>query len=88
MRVSKEMVLRDIAGEHILVPVGKMALCVHGMLSLTESALLLWNRLQNDCTEEELVDAIMSEYDTDRETVSVDVRCFLDSLEKIGVLES
>lgn len=81
------MILREIAGEYIVVPTGKMALHIHGMLSLSESALLLWNKLQNDCTEETLVDAIMSEYDTERETAIADVRSFLDQLEKIGALE-
>lgn len=87
MHVSKEMILREIAGEHILIPVGKTALRIHGMINLSESALLLWNKLQNDCSENELIQTLLSEYDVDPETAAADVRCFIRQMEDIGVLE-
>ena len=34
MRVSQELILREIAGEHILVPVGEAALRFQGMITL------------------------------------------------------
>ena len=42
MRAMNEMVLREVAGEHILIPVGKTAMRVKGMISLSESGSLLW----------------------------------------------
>lgn len=87
MRVSGEMIIREIAGERILIPVGQAALKIHGMISLSESGLLLWKKLQQDCAEENLVESILKEYDIDRETAVSDVRDFLGKLERIGILE-
>lgn len=88
MRVSGEMIIREIAGEHILIPVGQAALKIHGMISLSESGLLLWRKLQaEDCSEENLVESILKEYDIDQETAAADVRGFLGKLEQIGILE-
>ena len=45
MRVSKELILREVAGENILIPVGKAALKIHGMICLTETAAFLFGKL-------------------------------------------
>ena len=87
MRVSKDLILREVAGEYILIPVGKAALEIHGMINLSESAVLLWKKLQEDCTEEELVQALLVEYDIDRETAVADVRELIEQMQKIGVIE-
>ena len=87
MKATNEMVVREIAGEHILIPVGKTALKVLGMITLSESGLLLWNRLQEDCTEETLVDAMLAEYEVDRGTAAADVKAFLDQMRTVGILQ-
>ena len=87
MQVSKDLILREVAGEYILIPVGKAALKIHGMINLTESAVFLWKKLQEDCTEEELVQALLKEYDIDRETAAADVRERIEQMQKIGVME-
>ena len=80
------MILREIAGEHLLIPVGQTALKVKGMVTLSESGLLLWKKLQSDCTEEELVGAVLAEYQVDRETAAADVAAFLQQMREIGIL--
>lgn len=79
--------LREIAGEYILIPVGPMAMKVHGMIGLTESGVLLWKKLQEDCTEAELIDSLLNEYEVDRETAARDVRTFLEKMDQVGILE-
>lgn len=87
MKASKNLILREIAGEYILVPVGKIALKLHGMISLSESGHFLWKMLQDECTEEELVDSILKEYDVDRKTAAEDVRDFINKMEQLGIIE-
>lgn len=86
MKAIKDVVLRQIAGEHLLIPTGKAALHIHGMINLSESGLVLWNRLQSECTEQELVDALLAEYDVDRDTAAADVRAFTAQLKEVGLL--
>jgi len=86
LKASKDIILREIAGECILIPVGKAALKIHGMINLSESGILLWKRLQTECTEADLVDTILSEYDVDRETAIADVKAFVAQMDKVGIL--
>lgn len=80
------MILREIAGEHILVPTGETAEKLNGLMNLNDSGLLLWNRLQKDCTEKELVDSILDEYEVDRATAEADVREFLAQMVEAGIV--
>lgn len=86
MKIQGDFILREIAGERILIPVGETALNVKGMISLTESGALLWERLQTECTEDDLVRAILEEYDVDRETAKADVMSFLEQLRALDLL--
>ncbi len=83
---NANLIQRDIAGEHLLIPVGEAALNIHGMITLTESGLILWNRLQTPAEEEDLINVLRSEYEVDETTARNDVRSFLQKLNQIGIL--
>ena len=87
MKIKDNFILREIAGEHILIPVGEAALRVHGMVTLSESALLLYEKLQSECTEEDLVDVLTAEYEVGREEALRDVGAFLVQMRQVGILE-
>lgn len=86
MTVSKELILREVAGEYILVPTGSAALKVKGMINLTESGHLLWQKLQQDCTEADLIEEILKEYDVDKATASADVAAFVNQMRELELL--
>ena len=86
LKATSEVVLREIAGENLLIPVGQTALKLHGMITLSESGRLLWQRLQEECTEEDLVNALLAEYQVDRETAAADVKAFVHQLREVGIL--
>lgn len=85
-RASSGYVLREIAGEHILIPVGSAAVNFSGLINLNGSGVLLWHKLQTECTEEELVNALLDEYEIDRDTAAADVVQFLDKLRGAGLM--
>ena len=80
MKLKREFVLRQIAGDHLLIPVGKTALDMNGMLALDEMGAFLWKKLPQAQTEAELTDLVLAEYEADRATVEKDVAEFLDKL--------
>lgn len=86
MRVVADMILRDIAGECVLIPTGETAQRLNGIVSLTESGRLLWELLAQDRTAEELTSALLDRYDVPPETARADVEAFLDKLRKEGFL--
>ncbi len=71
-----------------MIPVGEAALKIKGMISLSESGLLLWNKLQTDCTLDDLVAAMLAEYKVDRATAEQDVQVFLKRMADVGILET
>lgn len=88
MRIDKEFVLREIAGDYIIIPTGKTVLQFNGLITVNEVGVSLWKMLQNDVTLEELVQGILSEYDVDESVAREDIQEFLDSLVKGGILKS
>lgn len=86
MRVSKDFVLREIAGDYVLVPIGEAAKKLYGIISLTESGKMLWQLLEEEHTENELIDAVLEMYDIDRETATADVEKFIEKLKRENLL--
>lgn len=87
MRINKEFVLREIAGDYILVPVGDTALEFNGLITLNEVGAFLWGKLQQDVELEQLVDAVLDEYDIDKETATRDAEEFVENLKKAGIIK-
>lgn len=86
MRVEKEFVLREIAGDYIIIPTGKTVLEFNGLVTVNEVGVSLWKMLQEEVTFEELVAGILEEYDVDEAVAAEDIREFLDKLIDSGIL--
>ena len=86
MRVSKDFILRQIADEYMLVPIGQAATRFNGLISMNEIGHFIFQTLEKDVTEGQIVDQILSEYDIDRATACRDLREFLQQLRDLGAL--
>lgn len=87
MQIKKEMILREIAGENILVPGADAVLDLNGLFVVTETGAFIWKTLPEVNSEEELVDKMLEEYEIDKETAQSDVAEFLDRLRKFGIID-
>ena len=47
----------------------------------------IWEQLQQERTKQELLSAILTEYDVDEQLAAADLDRFLGALEKAGLLE-
>jgi hypothetical protein len=86
VRISDQFILRQIAGEYIIIPTGQTTLKFNGMITVNEQGAFLWEALKEEITEDALVDAVLAEYDTDRQTAQVDVAEFLEVLRQKRIL--
>lgn len=86
MRIEKEFVLREIAGDYIIIPTGKTVLEFNGLITVNEVGVTLWNMLQEEVTVDQLVQGVLTEYDVDEEVAREDIQEFLDTLDKGGIL--
>lgn len=86
MKIKKELVKREIAGDTVLVPVGKSVYESNGLFVLNEAGAFLWERLELAESEEELLAAVLEEYEVTEDVARQDVREFLKKLLEMGIL--
>lgn len=86
MKIRKELIRREIAGDVILVPVGGTVLENNGLFALNELGAFLWDRLESTEDEESLVQAVLAEYEVDEETARTDTAAFLQKLREMEIL--
>lgn len=87
MKVQNDFVLREIAGDYVIIPTGKTVLSFNGLITVNEVGADLWKMLQSEVTFDDLVRGILDIYDVDETTAREDIQEFLDTLIKGGILE-
>lgn len=86
MKASKDFIMREIAGEFILVPVGAAAVKFNGLITMNELGKFIFDLLTEERTVQELAEKITGEYDVSLETAISDTEEFLQQLREIGAL--
>lgn len=86
MKIKKELVKREIAGDTVLVPIGKTVYDSNGLFILNGAGAFLWDCLESAETEDDLLRAMLEEYDVPRETALADIRDFLEELRELEIL--
>ena len=85
MKLKEGFVLREVAGETIVVPTGS-ALDLNMMITLNGSGKFLWEKLAQGIETDELVAALLEEYDVDETTAKAHVASFVEKLNANGFL--
>ncbi len=86
MKIKRELMKRDIAGEYFLVPVGKTVYDANGLFVLTDVGAFLWDRLPDAHDADDLVHAVLEEYDVTEATARADIEVFLEKLRSMEIL--
>ena len=87
MKIKKGFVMREVAGQSVIIAVGAAAKSYNGMIKLNDTAKIAWKCLENGCEIDDMVNAIIDEYDVDKETVKKDMEKFIEALEGANILE-
>ena len=82
MRIKSDFVLREIAGEYLIVTIVKSEDDFNGLITVDEIGKFLWDNMQGEFEIETLVDRLTEEYDVKREEALSDVTEFVDELKK------
>lgn len=86
MKLKHSFVIREVAGETLLIPSGRTALDLNGMLTLNELGTEIYRMLPEVENEQEIVARILQSYDAERAEVEADVAAFLGRLRALGIL--
>lgn len=87
MKIVKEFILRDIAGECVLVPTGETTQEFNGLITLSDTARFIWEHLEKVDSTKEMVDLILEEYEIDEQTALRDTVQFVSQLVQAGFIE-
>lgn len=86
MRVKDGFLLKEIAGEYVLVPVGENLVDFSAMAVLNETGAFLWKQMLNETTKEKLLEAVLAEYDIEAEVAGKDIDDFLKLMKEHDLL--
>ena len=87
MKIKDNFLLKEIAGSYMVVPVGSELVDMNCMITLNESGAFLWKSLSEETTKEAVLEAMLKEYDVDKDTALADIEEFIANLRNIGALD-
>ena len=84
---GNEFIMREIAGEYVLVPIGKRALTFQGLVTMNEVGALIWEMMEKESDIDQIVSGILDEYEVDEQTARKDVLDFIGFLKDCQIIE-
>ena len=87
MKLEKNIIVREIAGEYILIPTGEAALKMTGIFAVTEVGAEIWKRLSQGKDEDTVIAELLAEYEVDEATLRQDYDEFIGRLVDSGLAE-
>ena len=86
MKAKPGFVVRNIADEFILMPTGDNIGRFNGTVLLNEVSAFVWEKLQNPLSKEDLLEAVLDEYEVSRDVAAKDLDNLLETLRGYDVI--
>ena len=87
MKIKNGFVAKEIAGQYVVVALGAASKIFNGIIKLNESGKFIWDKLAVGAEKEDVITALLAEYDVDRETAETDFDKFVETLKGANILE-
>ena len=81
MKLKDGFVLREVAGEHVVIPTGD-SLDLNLMITLNETGVTLWKALEQGGELADLTAALLAEYEVDEATAARHAAAFVEKLKE------
>ena len=85
MKLKEGFVLRTVAGETVVLPTGGIT-NFDMMITLNGTGRFLWELLEKGAEKEELVAALLKEYDVTEDKAAESVEAFVSRLKELDFL--
>ena len=86
MKANPGFILRNVVDEYILMPTGDNIGKFNGTVLLNEVSALVWEKLQNPISREDLLKAILDEFEVEKAVAAADLDALLAKLKEYGVI--
>ena len=87
MVAKQGFVLRNVVDEHILMPTGDNIGVFGGSVVMNDVSAFVWEKLQNPMSKEDLLQAILDEFDVEKDAAETDLDALLVQLKEYGVID-
>lgn len=86
-KANPDFLLREVAGEAVLVPVGDAGIFENSVISLNETCSFLWELFQEPRTEEDVIAEARKEYSDPDGEMEQGIKDFIREYLKYGLLK-
>ena len=87
MKLSENFVLKNIAGENVVMPVGEAVGKINGMIKLNPSAKVIWESLESNKDFDGILEEMKNNFNgVDDATLRDDINYFLNKLREHEIL--
>lgn len=87
MKLKYNFEIMEIDDSNVAVPVGDNTDDFHGIVKLNDSALVVFEMLQEGITEEEIIQQLVQTYDQPEDEIAAFVKEFIDQLIRENLIE-
>ena len=86
-RINPDFILREIAGEYTIIPIGDNNVFSNAVMAPNETAVFLWEAFQQPSTIQDVVVEAMQKYDVTEEQIYKSISNFVKQSLEFKVLE-
>lgn len=86
LKINGEFIIRDFNGTIYAIASGDGMQDFKGEVRLNATARLLWGKLAESCTKDDLTDCLLENYEIDRATAQADVDRFITAMKNAHLI--
>lgn len=87
MKIKEGFVLRNVVDEYIVMPTGDNIAKFDGAVVLNEVAAFVFENMKNPVSREDLLNAILNEFEVDEATAAADLDALIEKLKAMDIIE-
>lgn len=87
MKIKEGFILKEVAGNYIVVSVGERVKEMNCLINLNSTGAFLWKLLEKGAETETLVNALTEKYGIDKSVAEKDVATFLNKATEAKLLD-
>lgn len=86
MKLSSHFVLREIAGDNLLIPIGEVSSAPQGMILLNDISLRIYQAIGAGNDTDAILQDIIDHYEVEPEQARSDLNDVLSQMENLGII--
>lgn len=84
---SASIVTRKTGNEYVLVPITDNIADMNSVYTLNETGAFIWEKIDGKRNLDEIIAAVINEYDIDRKSAESDVFSFIENMSKYLIIQ-